>query len=193
MSILITPSEIIEYLYCPRFSYFMFCLGIDQHEDKRFKVQKGREIHKEKSQINKDYLRKKIGVINKEVEVYLASEKFHLKGIVDEVLTLNDGTMSPLDYKFAEYKEKEFKTYKIQSLIYGILISENYNKAVHKGFIVYTRSKNKLLEIEFVQKDFDDLAQTIQKILYIIQKGYYPKKTSSKSKCDDCTFNNICV
>jgi hypothetical protein len=41
----ITPSEIIEFLYCKRFIYFMKCLGIRQYEEKRYKVQKGREIH----------------------------------------------------------------------------------------------------------------------------------------------------
>lgn len=44
----ITPSEVIEYLYCPRFIYFMNCLGIAQHEDQRFMVLKGREVHEQR-------------------------------------------------------------------------------------------------------------------------------------------------
>jgi len=192
-SILLTPSEIIEYLYCPRFTYFMFCLSIDQNEEKRYKVQKGRQIHEDKLRINKDYLRKRIGVINKEVDVYLSSEKYNIRGVVDEVLTLVDGSMAPLDYKFAEYKDRQFKTYKMQSLAYGILISENYSKPVNKGFIVYTRSKNKIIEIEFDQKDKDKLLKIIESMIKIIQKGYYPKKTSAKGKCSDCTYKNICV
>ena len=127
------------------------------------------------------------------MDVYLSSEKLHLRGIVDEVLTMNDGSMAPLDYKFAEYKEKEFKTYKTQSLAYGMLISENYQKPVLKGFIVYTRSRNKVVEIAFSQKDFENLSRTINEILFIIQKGYYPKKTASRAKCDDCAYRNICV
>jgi len=193
MNILLTPSEIIAYLYCPRFTYFMVAMGISEHEEKRFKVLMGREVHKDKAQINKDYLRKKIGVTGKEIEVYLSSEKLHLKGIVDEVLTLNDGTMASLDYKFAEYKDTQYKTHKIQSLAYGMLISENYGKPVSKGFVVYTRSRNKLIEIEFKQKDIDDFQKIIEEMLLIIQKGYYPKKTSSKAKCEDCAYRNICV
>ena len=38
----ITPSIVIEYLYCPRFIYFMKILNISQNEDRRFKVTKGR-------------------------------------------------------------------------------------------------------------------------------------------------------
>jgi len=193
MNILLSPSEIIEYLYCPRFIYFMFCLCIDQNEHKRFKVQKGREIHKEKALMNKDYLRKKIGMIAKEIDVYLSSDKHHLRGIVDEVLTLQDGTMAPLDYKFAEYREKNYQTYKMQALAYAMLISDNYNVSVNRAFIVYTRSRNQLVEIEFSNKDYEAFNKLVKKILLIIQKGFYPKRTSSRARCEDCTYKNICV
>jgi len=193
MQIQLTPTDLLAHLYCPRFTYFMYCLHIEEHQEKRFKVQKGRNIHKMKLKINKDYLRKRIRAIDKEMDVYLSSEDLHIRGIVDEVLTLEDGSMAPLDYKFAEYKEKQFKTYKMQSLAYGMLIAENYGKTVNKGFIVYTRSRNKIVEIEFEQKDKNQLYKTIDNILKIIQKGYFPKKTSSKARCPDCTYRNICV
>ncbi len=193
MNILITPTEIIQYLYCPRFIYFENVLNIPERQEKRFKVQKGRSVHREKSRINKDYLRKKIGVTDKDTEVYLSSEKQHLRGIVDEVLRLDDGTMAPLDYKFAEYKEKNFKTLKMQSLAYALLISENYGKPVNRGFLVYTRSRSKLVELSFSEKDYAELKKIIREILLIIQKGYYPKKTASAARCPDCTYRKICV
>ena len=55
----ITPPDMIEFLYCKRFIYYMKCLGIKQYEDKRYKVEKGRELHRKKENENKDYLRKK--------------------------------------------------------------------------------------------------------------------------------------
>lgn len=193
MTTLLTPSEIIEYLYCPRFTYFMFVLDIQQHEEKRYKVQVGREIHEEKAQINKDYLRKKIGVTAKEQEVYLSSDALHLKGIVDEVLTLENGSMAPLDYKFAEYSDYMFSTHKYQSLCYALLIEANYGLPVKTGFIVYTRSNNKLVEIEFKESDREELKDIIREMVLIIQKGFYPKKTKSTARCGDCTYRNICV
>jgi len=101
--------------------------------------------------------------------------------------------MAPLDYKFAEYKEKNFNTYKTQSLCYSLLISEIYKKPVNKGYIVYTRSRNKLIEIGIELKDVEKLNKIIEEILLIIQKGYFPKKTSSRARCNDCTYKNICV
>lgn len=196
----ITPSEVIEYLYCPRFIYYMNCLCISQHEEQRYKVIKGRELHDERRNINKNFLRKRLNCINKDMDVYMSSDKYHLKGVVDEVLILEDGTLAPLGFKFAEYKDKIFNTHKYQSILYAILIKENYRKEtnddivhVKKGYVCYTRSKNLIKEIVYNDKDFEKAVNMISEILKIIQTGYYPKKTKYTSKCIDCCYRNICV
>ncbi|MFH0702387.1 MAG: CRISPR-associated protein Cas4 [bacterium] len=189
----ITTSDVIEYLYCPRFIYFIYCLGIKQNEDKRYKVIKGREVHKNKASSNKSYLRKRLNVVKKEIEVPLNSEKYHIHGIIDEVLFLNDGTASPFDYKFAEYKEKLFSTYKYQSYIYALLITENYNIPVNTGYICYTRSNNLIKEIEYNEKGLTETIEIINNVIKIIEKGLFPKKTNYSNKCIDCCYKNICV
>ncbi len=191
-TISITPSEVIEYIYCPRFIYYMNCLCIPQHEEQRYKVQKGREIHEIKGKVNKDYLRKKLGCIKKESSVYLASSRYHLRGIVDEVLFLNDGTLAPIDYKFAEYNERLYQTYKIQSVLYGLLIKENFQSEVNRGYICYVRSRNLIKELTISPNDFNNAIEIVDDILRIIQTGFYPKKTKNKSKCIDCCYKNIC-
>ena len=55
----LTPSHIIEYMFCPRFTYFEYVLAIPQNEEKNYKVVKGRQIHDAKLEQNKEYLRKK--------------------------------------------------------------------------------------------------------------------------------------
>ena len=131
----ITPSHIIQYLYCPRFTYFEYVLAIPQYEEKLFKVQKGREVHEQKNKQNADYLRKKIGVIEKHTNQYLTNS--YLRGEVDEILLLKNETMAPLDFKFAVYKDKIYDTYKTQLYCYALLIEDNFNKKVEKGFLVY--------------------------------------------------------
>lgn len=193
MEIYITPSEVIEYLYCPRFIFYMNVLCIPQHEEQRYKVLKGRELHEKKERVNREYLRKKLGVTAKDILVYLASQRYHLKGIVDEVLSLEDGTLAPLDYKFAEYKDTTYRTHKYQSVLYGLLIKDNYGQEVKKGYVCYLRSRHKVKEIAFQQKDFDEALRIIDEILTIVQKGFYPRKTKSSIRCIDCCYRNICV
>jgi CRISPR-associated exonuclease Cas4 len=193
MSASITPSDILEYLYCPRFIYFMHCLNIKQHEENRYKVLKGREVHKMKASTNKNYMRKKLNVINREFEVPLKSEKYRFHGILDEIFFLEDGSLAPFDYKFAEYKDKLFTTYKIQAVMYAILLKENYNKPVNTGYLCFVRSKNLIKEIEFKEKDFEEAINIVNETFKIIQTGKFPKKTKYTSRCIDCCYKNICV
>ena len=122
------PSQIIEYLYCPRYTYFEYVLRIPQYEEKFYKVNRGREIHDQKLERNKEYLRKKIGVSEKWLDQYLGVEG--LRGKVDEVLLLDDGTYAPLDYKFAVWKDKVYDTYRQQLYCYAILIEEIFKAKV---------------------------------------------------------------
>jgi len=56
----ITPSDMIEFLYCKRYIYYMKCLGIDQNVEKRFKVMIGREIHEREGNRIRIICRKKL-------------------------------------------------------------------------------------------------------------------------------------
>jgi CRISPR-associated exonuclease Cas4 len=171
----------------------MNCLCIDQNEDKRYKVLKGREIHEGKERVNIDYLRKRIGCVDKEISVYMASDKYHIHGLVDEVLILSDDTMAPLDYKYAEYRDTIFRTHRYQSIFYALLVKENYGREVRRGYICYIRSKNLLKEIQITDKNFLELQNMIAEIVNISQKCHYPKGTKFKAQCIDCCYRNICV
>ncbi len=187
----ITPSHIIQYLYCPRFTYFEYVLGIPQFEEKFYLAMKGREIHDEKLECNKDYLRKRVGAVEKHLDQYLTNE--YLRGQVDEVLLLSDGTMAPLDYKFAVYDDKVYSTYRTQLQCYSLLIEHNFQKIVNKAFLVYVRSKNKLIEVEIKDKDKTHVKQCAMEIGKIIGNNFFPKATSIKKRCLTCTYQNICI
>lgn len=187
----ITPSHIIQFLYCPRFIFFEYVLCIPQYEEKNFKVMKGREVHDEKLEQNKNYLRKKIGVKEKYLDQYLTND--FLRGKVDEVLQLTDGTMAPLDYKYAEYKDRIFQTYKTQLICYAVLIEGNFESKVNKGFLVYTRSKHKLIEVPITEKDKTEIKECSEQVVEIIEKNKYPKATKYKGRCLSCTYKNICT
>lgn len=187
----VTPSHIIEYLYCPRFTYYEYVLCIPQYEERHYKVEKGRQVHDLKLERNKEYLRKRIGAVEKHADQYLTNE--FLRGAVDEVLLLNDGTMAPLDYKFAKFEDRIYETYRTQLECYAVLIEENFGKKVNKGFLVYTRSSNKLVELEISEEAKQDIRRVCKEINEIILQNYYPKATKFKQRCIGCTYRNICI
>lgn len=190
---IITISDVLEYLFCPRFIYFMHCLEIPQHEEMRFKVLRGREVHEEKRSVNPHYLRKKIGVVRREQNVFLASKEHCIKGIVDEVIFLDDGTAAPFEYKFAEFKEKVFRTYHNQLALHAMMIQEQFNVEVTRGFVCFVRSRDHVEEVAFSEEDFERARELVQEILKIIGTGYFPERARSRAHCIDCCYRNICV
>jgi CRISPR-associated exonuclease Cas4 len=187
----VTASNLLEYLFCPRFTYFEIYLGIPQHEGKRFKVQQGRTVHDDKARVNPDYMRRKIGCFERKTSVYLTSAT-GLRGVVDEILFLKDGTAAPLDYKYAEYKDRTFQNHKFQLAFYGFLIKENFKLPVNRGYIIYTRSGNKLIEVGIAEKMYSDLNDVVKELLDVAQRGVYPGPTKHGAKCVDCCYGNIC-
>ncbi|MCP4221424.1 MAG: CRISPR-associated protein Cas4 [bacterium] len=189
---LISASLMMEYWYCPRFVYFMEVLGVAQNEDKRLKVRIGREVHQKKA-LQPEYLRKTLGVVKQEKNLYLSSRKYGICGILDELLFFQDGSLSLLDYKFA-YNKHKFKTRFLQGVFYALLVEENYGVPVSVCYVVYTRENNKLVDYTIAEKDKRKVLESISKVRRIIADGYFPAATSSAGrKCDDCTYRNLCI
>ncbi len=187
----ITPSHVIQYLYCPRFTYFEYVLGIPQYEEKHYKVLRGRYLHEERLVRNPGYLRRRLGVVRRHDDQYLTNAL--LRGRVDEVLELSDGTAAPLDYKFARYEGKVYETYRTQLCCYAWLIEENFGRPVNRGYLVYTRSRNHLEEVPISDEDKERVRTAARAIGRIIDRNFFPKATRYKRRCLNCTYRNICV
>ncbi len=119
--------------------------------------------------------------------------RFKGEGVVDEVLFFQDGSASPLDYKFAEYKDYLFETHRVQSTLYAMLIKETYRKPVNKGYVCYVKDGVKLKEMVYKPEDFEYAIAVVNEIFRVMLKGFYPKKTSWQNRCVDCCYKNICV
>lgn len=188
---LVSPSLLMEYWYCPRFIYFMEVLKIRQYEEKRLKVLLGREVH-EKKALQPEYLRKKLGVVKQERNIYLSAPGLGICGIVDEILYFADGSMASLDYKFAFNKYK-FKTQFLQNVLYAMLIESHYHVSVEACYIVYTREKNEPVRYAITAKAKAAVMVSIKEVNRIVGEGYYPPATPDRKKCGDCTYRRVCV
>ena len=94
------------------------------------------------------------------IGVNLISEKYGIIGNVDEIHTLEDGSMAPLDYKFTRY-DQIFKTHRNQLVMYALMIEEVLTKS-SKGFIVYCREENRLVEIDITKEDKEKVNSYIE-------------------------------
>lgn len=187
----LTPSHLIEHQYCPRYTYFEYVLRIPQNEEKYGKVLRGRKIHDQKLELNKDYLRRRLGVVSRTDNCYLTMPG--LRGIIDEVLELQDGSFAPLDYKFAVWKDKIMATYRLQLSCYALLVEANFPGPVKAGFLVYVRSKNKVVKLPIGSEERDAVRRLMEDAHRVIEKNKFPKGTKNKRQCLTCTYRNICI
>ena len=193
MSISITITHVLEHLYCPRFTYFEHVLTVPERQERRWKVQRGREVHLERAMVNKSYLRKKLMVVDRHFDVPMASEILGVRGIADEVLAFEDGTMGPFDYKFAKAPKTPFRNQKMQCVLYGMLIEEKFGKPVNRGFLCYTRSNHQVVQVAIDDKSRSLALKSVAEIVDVIQRGYLPKATSFCARCVECCYRNNCI
>jgi CRISPR-associated exonuclease Cas4 len=190
--VLLTPSNLLEHLFCRRFTYFEQHLRIPEFQERRGKVMRGRALHAVREATNRAHLRKRLGVIEKRIDVSLVSARHHLRGRLDEVLFFKDGSAGPLDYKFARDPGRVYRTLRLQSAIYAVLIRENFQVPVRRGYIVYTRSQNRVVEVRYGAEDFRRVGRAVGEILDIVQRGTLPRR-APPSHCVDCCYRFICV
>jgi CRISPR-associated exonuclease Cas4 len=186
-------THILEHLFCPRFTYFEYVLGVPERQERRTLVMRGRQAHEERRKINPHYLRKKLGVVERRFDVPMASLRLGIRGSVDEVLILDDGTMAPFDYKFAEDDGQIYLNQKVQSALYGLLIQETFGVPVRRGFLCYVRSNHRVVELPHTEEGYAEARQVVSEVLEVIQTGVFPRATPYRARCADCCYRNICI
>ena|SRR5947209_8345351 len=186
-------THVHEHLFCPRFTYFEYVLHVPERQERRTLVQLGRRAHEERRKVNPQYLRKKLGVVQRQFDVPMASRRLGVRGSVDEVLTLEDGTMAPFDYKFAEDEGHVYHNQRIQSALYGLLIEETFGVSVRRGFLCYVRSNHRVVELALGAEEYAEACRVLEEVLEVIQRGVFPRATKCKARCADCCYRNICI
>jgi len=171
----------------------MYVLSIPEYEERRFKVKKGKEIHENRQKNNPDYLWKKLDVVKRYGTVELKSEKDHLSGVPDDIVELEDGSLAPVDYKWAVYPDYVYPGHRMQIGAYGLLIETIYQKPVKKGFIFYIRDGSKVVEVAITSSLKQRVRDATECIIAMIEKEELPEVKGREIRCLDCTYRNICV
>ena len=188
----LTPSHLIQHQYCPRYTYFEYVLRIPQNEEKYGKVLRGRQVHDLKLVRNKGYLRQRLGVVARYDDQYLTMPG--LRGIIDEVLELEGRRFAPLDYKFAVWKNRIPATYRLQLSCYALLVEANFSGIVEAGYLVYVRSKNKVVQQALGPAERDGVRKLIDEVQGVIATNRFPRATRNKKQCLTCTrpLHKVC-
>lgn len=193
---LVSVTDIKHYVYCPRIVYFERVLhtkpqlGSQQEE--------GGEVHEE--YVRKELRRKDAIYYSPEFKgamkllfTPLASRHLSLQGIVDCIIKTEKGEYIPIDYKNTPSdKRRIWMDHRYQLTAYGLLIEENYNTTVKRGYINYI-PENLIIPLEITINMKNYVKNIIEKIKNIIREEKLPQIRVAKHKCTGgCGYKNIC-
>ena len=112
-----------------------------------------------------------------------------IKGAIDRIDKLPDGSLEIVDYKTGQTKNKLEFSEKRQLILYQLFIEEFLNIKVSTLSYYYLESGKKL-SFSASAKDITKLKLEIQSEIAAIKKREFPPKPSLK--CKYCDFNSIC-
>ena len=194
---IVTATDIKHYIYCPKIIYFEHVmhaepmLGSQQRE--------GREQHEE--YVRKE-LRRKDAIYyspdfkgaSKKLFVKLYSSKLNLSGIVDLIIRTADGEYVPVEYKnMPSDNSKPWMDHKYQLVAYAMLIDDNYNVSVRRGYINYI-PEGLILDLEITETMKMYVKRVLGSIRSIIREEKLPKIRVSERKCTGgCGYKYLCA
>ncbi|MFO7806800.1 MAG: PD-(D/E)XK nuclease family protein, partial [Candidatus Moraniibacteriota bacterium] len=116
-------------------------------------------------------------------------EKRGVRGAMDRVDELEDGSIKIVDYKTGKPKEKHTFEDKQQLFLYQLAAKQLFRKNIHSLSFYYLENNS---EYEFVgsEKDLEKTEEKFRGIVREIKKREFPAKPSPL--CQYCDFREIC-
>jgi len=192
----VSVTDVKHYIYCPRLVYFDRVL----HAQPVFGSQQeeSQELHEE--YVRKE-LRRKDAVYyspefvgaEKYLFVQLVSQKFQLQGIIDCIVKTVKGEYVPIEYKnMNSDRGKVYMDHKYQLVAYALLIEENFDTVVKRGFVNYI-PEQLVLQFSITPTMKSHVKRVIGHIKRIIKEEKLPPIRVNKSKCQGgCGHKQTC-
>lgn len=185
---LFTITDLKQFIYCPRIFYYHACLpGI---RPVTFKMEAGISAHEQES---KRAARRSLAMYDelagqRAFDVSVQSDALGLTGIIDEVVTTDDGRLIPVDYKLAHKAGHHFK---VQLAAYSLLLESNLEQPVTYGYLYLIRSRQ-VEQIRITPRLRQTVMDALQSMHQITNGEQMPSPTTWRQRCPDCEFRRFC-
>ncbi len=192
----VSVTDVKHYIYCPRLVYFdrvlhaKPVLGSQQEESRELHEEYVRKELRRKDAVH--YSPEFVGA-GKLLFVQLVSEKLQLQGVVDCIIKTAKGEYIPVEYKNMNSDNgKAYIDHKYQLVAYALLIEENFNTVVKRGFVNYIPERLILkLEITPTMKSY--VKRVVGHIKRIIKEEKLPPIRVAQNRCHGgCGHRQTC-
>lgn len=182
-----TVTDLKEYTFCPRVSYYELCLPTLHRET--IKTIAGRDAHQRQRGLASRRTFAAYGIPDGErhFDVAVASMTLGMVGEIDEVVVTGDEAF-PVDYKNTERIGYNFK---LQLTAYGLMLAETLTIPVQRGF-VYIIPQKRAEEVVFSNILIGKVHQALSEMRYIAETEAVPEPTHYRQRCPACKYRRFC-
>ena len=181
-------SDIKQYQYCPRVVYYQYVLPVDRKVT--YKMEKGKVAQEEIEELEARRTLGKYGLKEgkRTFNPWLHSPKLGLSGKLD-LLIEADSELYPVDFKFT--RGRPYKNHLYQLGGYALIIEDNWEKSVKKGFVYLIPQKDAVI-FDVTNELKKECIKVMEEIRIMITEERFPDPPSHRSKCVDCEYQNYC-
>ena len=122
-------------------------------------------------------------------EPLLKSEKFGISGAPDRLVKINEELVPSMIKTGSIPENGVWQGDRLQLTAYSVLVEENYNSIVKRGFVEYAR-QGKVREVIIKRQERRKVLQIAQRIKKI-HSGFMPEKPEG-APCKYCGFTELC-
>jgi len=187
-------TDLKQFAYCPRIVYYHYCWPAVRPvtEKMQMGVQAGEteEVREARRSLRPYGLQRGV----RHPDVYLASERWKLRGRVDLAIQTDDNPGGvpeaiPVDFKLSPGRMGE--NLRLQVAGYGVLLEEVWGVACRRGF-VYFIPRRRAVEVPFSDDLRDRLRSTLSLIEVMVDHERMPEPVGERSRCQVCEFRLFC-
>lgn len=184
----INVTTVVEHVFCPKFTYYSYVLGLQQYEEKRGTVSVGRKFHTRHEKTNTSYMRKNFGN-EKILGLKMYSKKYDFVGIVDEAVISVDEILL-VERKYSDYNHVG-PTIKVQIGLLSLLLEENFGKPVRKALIIFSKDKRSEITVTVDDSVRSFALEMLSDARKVILSGISPKSMYD-GRCVNCCYRKVC-
>jgi CRISPR-associated exonuclease Cas4 len=185
---LLTVTDLKQFDYCPRVVFYERCLP--HVRPRTYKMDAGHEEHHHEQ---RRAARRTLSGYDelagaRQFDVQIESHTLGFVGLMDEVVTTDDGRIFPVDYKLARHARQN---YKLQLTAYALLLEEAYDVSINHGYL-YLIPLRTLRKVSFTGRLRNSVHQRLKQANEMIALERMPPPTSVRNRCVDCEFRRFC-
>jgi CRISPR-associated exonuclease Cas4 len=186
--VLFTVTDLKQYSYCPRVFYYEQCLP--HLRPRTHKMDIGRDEHEQEQERAGRRTLRQYGVITgrREFEVVVESAELRLRGMIDEVVFGDDGSVFPVDYKLASGVSTN---HRLQLTAYAMLLEKKTGIVVHEGYI-YLIGKRSMTRVSITAGLREQIGGLLGAMFETLLRERMPDPVSVRARCAVCEFRRFC-